>query len=286
MPLNRISETDLQAYKNDLSDTEKSATELFSNLKKLKNRFKLNEAEFIRFKYILAKKRLENDYLLKKEHWDSEISELKKQFKQLDNRIIAAEQKLKHGIPEDLLIMEKLITEQEAIVSDQEKLNLAEAELIAHVRNIDIEYGKEQEKLSQLNTQKSINNNNEITPVELSIDKAEKEIRLKSTFVAVIPILIIPLLADFLGSLIGLQKAIKPGHQIIIGHYLFFIALILTEIFLADKIRIRISRLFAVHYLKDSFLKLQQSFNDNKAEISRLEKSQQFKISDLENMID
>lgn len=286
MPLSPISETDLHTFKNDLSEPEKSASELFSSLKKLKNRFKINEDELARFKYLSAKKRLEKDYLLKKEHWDSEIQELKKQFRQLDNRIVAAEQKLKHGIPEDLLIMERLITEQESIVADQEKLNIAESELIAHVRNIDIEYGKEQEKISQINSSANTVTDYEHPQNEVAIDEAEKSIKFKTSLISLIPILAIPLFADMIGKSLGLQQTGKSVHQLITGHYLFFIALILTEIFLAEKIRIRISRLFAVQYIKGAFSKLQQSFNQTKAEINALEKSHQFKIADLNNLAD
>lgn len=269
MPFTPISEADLQSFKNNLSESEKSAAELFSTLKNLKKGFKNNEDELINLKYFSAKRRLENDYLLKKEHWDAEIQDLKKQFKQLDNRIIAAEQKLKNGIPEDLQIMEKLITEQESIVADQEKLNTIELELIAHVRNIDIEYGKEQEKLSQLNTSSYSNNDNKIIDNESPLDKVEKNIKLKVNLISLIPILIIPFLADLLGKSIGLQQAGKTEH-LITGHYFFFITLILTEIFLVDKIRTRISRLLAVQYLKTSFSELQLSFNKNNAELNSL----------------
>jgi len=267
MPFIPISEADLQSFKDDLSQSNKSAAELFSTLKNLKNGFKTNEDELVKLKYNSAKKRLENDYLLKKEHWDAEIQELKKQFKQLDNRIVAAEQKLKNGIPEDLNIMEKLIAEQESIVEDQEKLNIAETELIAHVRNIDIEYGKEQEKLNQLNTPVDSNYNGSIED-ESPIDIAEKRIKFRVSIISLVPILIIALLADLFGKAIGLQQTNNVNHQLISGHYFFFIALILTELFLADKIKTRISRLLSVRYLQASFTELQQLFNKNNKELN------------------
>jgi len=153
MSLTPLSEADLLQFEDQLTDQEKSVHENFTKLIQLYQRFQLNEQSLNKFEHMASAMRIKSDYELKKTHWDGELAELKKQFKLLDNRITAAEQKMSRGIPDDLLIMEKMIAEQELIVADQEKLNQAEAALISHVREIDIEYGKQQEKLNQQRAQ-------------------------------------------------------------------------------------------------------------------------------------
>ncbi|HJY13210.1 MAG TPA: hypothetical protein VJ304_10515, partial [Flavobacterium sp.] len=193
MPIPSLSEKDLEAYRNDLSNPEKSTGELFIKLNGLYQRFASNEQLLADFEYVSALNSLESSYALKKEHFNKEIVKLKRQFKQLDNRIVAAEQKLRHGIPEDLLVMDKIIAEQESIVEDQEKLNNAETHIVEQVRKIDIEHGKELQKLEQQQNNREIPFKSKFSAFNQQIENAEKGITLKVSGFSLLAIIGIPL---------------------------------------------------------------------------------------------
>lgn len=278
MSLTTLSEADLLLFEDQLADKEKSVHENFSKLINLYQRFEINEQALSKFEHVASAMRIKNDYELKKTHWDGELAELKKQFKLLDNRITAAEQKMSRGIPDDLLIMEKMIAEQELIVADQEKLNQAETALISHVREIDIEYGKQQEKLNRQNTEPASRTDIQAKLTELHA--AEKSSKLKANLSALVPILGIPLIFDYLTKGFGLLDT-KPGHTLITGHFIFLIVLILVEIFLADKIRKAASAYFASGHLKVQLNQLKQYRSENQQSINKIENTYKIKLQDI-----
>ncbi|RBQ02922.1 hypothetical protein [Pedobacter miscanthi] len=271
MPIPSLSETDLEAYRTDLSNPEKSTGELFIKLNGLYQRFAGNEQLLADFEYVSALNSLENTYSSKKEHFNKEITELKRQFKQLDNRIVAAEQKLRHGIPEDLMVMDKIIAEQESIVEDQEKLNKAESSIVEQVRKIDIEHGKDLQKLEQQQNNREVPFKSKFSAFNEQIANAEKGITFKVTGFSILAIVGIPLIIDLFFTRMGLPAFAKNTNNIIFNHYLFLITLILMEIFLADKIRNRISRMLSISYLKDSLNTLDHLFSENEKQIARVE---------------
>lgn len=271
MPIPSLSETDLEAYRTDLSNPEKSTGELFIKLNGLYQRFAGNEQLLADFEYVSALNSLENNYSSKKEQFNKEIIELKRQFKQLDNRIVAAEQKLRHGIPEDLMVMDKIIAEQEAIVEDQEKLNKAESNIVEQVRKIDIAHGKDLQKLEQQQNNREVPFKSKFSAFNEQLNNAEKQIKFKVSAFSLIAIIGIPLIIDLFFTKVGLPAFAKNTNNIIFNHYLFLISLILVELFLADKIRNRISRMLSISYLKDSLATLDNLFNENEKQIAKVE---------------
>lgn len=281
MPIPSLSETDLEAYRNDLSKPEKSTGALFITLTGLYQRFAGNEQLLANFEYASELHSLENSYASKKEHYNKEIVELKRQFKQLDNRIIAAEQKLRHGIPDDLMVMDKIIAEQESIVEDQEKLNNAESSIIEQVRIIDIAHGKDLQKLEQQQNNRNTPLNSKFSAFNEQIKQAEKRITLKASAISIIAIIGIPLIIDMSLVSLGLPALSKNTNNLIFTHYIFLITLILVELFLAEKIRSRISRMLSISYLKDSLGTLQNLLLDNKKQISKVESDHNISISEF-----
>jgi len=281
MPIPSLSEKDLEAYRNDLSNPEKSTGELFIKLNGLYQRFASNEQLLADFEYVSALNSLESSYALKKEHFNKEIVELKRQFKQLDNRIVAAEQKLRHGIPEDLLVMDKIIAEQESIVEDQEKLNNAETHIVEQVRKIDIEHGKALQKLEQQQNNRETPFKSKFSAFHEQIKIAEKGITLKVGGFSLLAIIGIPLIIDLFFGMIGLPTFSKSANNIIFNHYLFLISLILVELFLADKIRNKISRTLSISYLQNSLSTLQNLLLNNKKQISKVESDHKSSISEF-----
>jgi hypothetical protein len=281
MPIPSLSETDLEAYRNDLSNSEKSTGALFITLTGLYQRFAGNEQLLANFEYASELHSLENSYASKKEHHNKEIAELKRQFKQLDNRIIAAEQKLRHGIPDDLMVMDKIIAEQESIVEDQEKLNNAESFIVEQVRIIDIAHGKDLQKLEQQQNNRNTPLNSKFSAFNEQIQQAEKRITLKASAISVIAIIGIPLIIDMGLVSLGLPALSKNTNNLIFTHYIFLITLILVELFLAEKIRSRISRMLSISYLKDSLGTLQNLLLHNKKQISKVESDHNISISEF-----
>lgn len=281
MPIPSLSETDLEAYRNDLSNPEKSTGALFITLTGLYQRFAGNEQLLANFEYASELQSLENSYASKKEHYNKEIAELKRQFKQLDNRIIAVEQKLRHGIPDDLMVMDKIIAEQESIVEDQEKLNNAESSIVEQVRIIDIAHGKDLQKLEQQQNNRNTPLNNKFSAFNEQIKQAEKSIRLKASAISVIAIIGIPLIIDMSLVSLGLPALSKNTNNLIFTHYIFLITLILVELFIAEKIRSMISRMLSISYLKDSLSTLQNLLLDNKKQISKVESDHNISISEF-----
>jgi hypothetical protein len=279
MPIPSLSETDLEAYRNDLSNPEKSTGALFTTLAGLYHRFANNELLLVSFEYASELQSLENIYASKKEHYNKEITELKRQFKQLDNRIVAAEQKLRHGIPDDLMVMDKIIAEQESIVEDQEKLNNAESSIIEQVRKIDIGHGKDLQKLEQQQNNRHTPLNSKLSALNEQLKQAEKRITLKAGAISIVAIIGIPLITDIILVSLGLPPLSKNTNNLVFTHYIFLITLILVELFLAEKIRSRISRTLSISYLQDSLSTLQNLLLNNKKQISKVESDHNSSIS-------
>ncbi len=281
MPIPSLSETDLEAYRNDLSNPEKSTGELFITLTGLYQRFAGNEQLLANFEYAAELQSLENSYASKKDQYNKEITELKRQFKQLDNRIVAAEQKLRHGIPDDLMVMDKIIAEQESIVEDQEKLNHAESSVVEQVRKIDIAHGKDLQKLEQQQNNRNTPLNSKFSAFNEQLKQAEKRITLKASAIAIIAIIGIPLILDLGLVSLGLPALSKNTNNLIFTHYIFLIALILVELFLAEKIRSKISGMLSISYLKDSLATLQNLLTENKKQIFKVESEHKISLSEF-----
>jgi len=263
MSENPLTELDLQSFSHSLSKKDRSADEQFDILKSMYSRFAINEENLIRLEYTLDLKRTEDDYFEQRKICEERLNELKTQYKQIENRITAAEQKLTRGIPDDLELMDKLIAEQESIVSEQEKLNIAETALIKEFSAIDITYGKALEKLDQML-------NNRISPllnkckVYLeSIESSKQQIKLKADIIYLLPLIGLPVIADFAISGIFGSSVLSAKSHSILNHYIFFFVLIGFQVFLADKVKKFISEQLSPFQLRKSFDELERLFKNN-----------------------
>lgn len=77
MPIPSLSETDLEAYRNDLSNPEKSTGTLFITLTGLYQRFAGNEQLLANFEYASELHSLENNYAKKRSITIKKLQSLK-----------------------------------------------------------------------------------------------------------------------------------------------------------------------------------------------------------------
>lgn len=272
MPTEPLTQSDLENYRTNLSDATKSLPEKLRALELLHTNFMVNERRLIRYEYGLELLSTERLYSEKKRLFQAKISDLKKQFKQIDNRITAAEQKLSHGIPDDLELMDKLIAEQEAIVGEQEKLNAMESSLTEEIRMADVAHGKILEKLDQKNI-------NALEPLEARsenyashIEKSGKNIQFRARIISVAFCTGIPILLDILAKQAGMGsgKNFGVGHSLF-GHYIFLVSLVLAQLFFAERIQNSISGFLSTGLIKGSLSELDRLLAENSRKILVLE---------------
>ncbi|ETZ23099.1 hypothetical protein [Pedobacter sp. V48] len=274
MPLLELTESDLKAYLDKLSKPSLFSNESLGQLSLMYSRFRMNELGRINLEYDADSRRVEQDYIEEKKRCQYKLDELKRQYKQIDNRIISVEQKLSRGIPEDLALIDKLIAEQEAIVQEQEYLNAAKSALKAQVTNVDITYGKTCEKLSQNRIAREMPIPSRFEQYAMGIKKADQKIRIKTSLFALILIIGVPLMLEFVAykTKIPITTTGAVVHGVLV-HYLFLVALILTELFLAERIRNKIYAFFGIRYAVTSGNALLKLLSENLDAISKLKKS-------------
>lgn len=273
MPIRPLLKADIQLFKESLNDSNKSTDEHFNDLKALYARFNVNEQQLYSFEFSLNLQRIQSEYLNKKQHYNNQLADLKQQFKQIDNRIIAAEQKLIRGIPDDLDLMDKLIAEQESIVNEQEKLNTAELELVELVTSIDISHGKALEKLQQSKQTQALPLDIQLENTVKEINAEQEKLKFKSKLIYLFPLVFIPTILELLASRLGLSTLnAKGGSHSIFGHYIFLLALIAVQFFLSDKIIKLIGKFLSQKYLNNSVSALENRLRVNQENIKLLEK--------------
>ncbi|RNL52195.1 hypothetical protein [Pedobacter jejuensis] len=271
MPVNPLSLSELEDFKRSLSKPELSVKENYQTLRKLYSSFLINETNLSELEYRTTLKTITEDYLVEKSDCKSKIEGLKQQFKQVDNRIIAADQKLIRGIPDDLELMEKLISEQESIVEEQEKLIAAEQELLERISSTDIAHGKSLEKLEQAKINRLQPMTYRFARYTQDILTAEKSNRLKVQLAYLVPLLLVPLFFNYLASKIGLLPVKHSEDHLVLAHYIFFITIILFQFFVSERVVNLLSKLLSTKYLQTSVKKLEQMMNQNKERIRSLE---------------
>jgi len=264
MPENPLTESDLRYFSNTLLDKNKLPDEHFNTLKLLYARFAVNEENLIRLEYTLDIEHTRVEHSKQKEISTKKLNLLKSNFKQLDNRIVAAEQKLARGIPDDLEVMEKIISEQESIVEEQEKLNAAESVLIKDMSEVDINYGKALEKLDQMLSNRISPLQNRFDNYSQSLENAKKHVNFRARLIFLLPLIGLPMLTDFFLAALGLTNVIKLSNvHLILSHYVFFITLILFQLFLSDKIMSLILARLSSRYFKSFFKDLEVLLREN-----------------------
>ncbi|KLT63806.1 hypothetical protein AB669_20425 [Pedobacter sp. BMA] len=263
-----LTDSDIDNFRNTLSAPAKPGTLLLLELKTLYSRLALNDEALISKQYQYDIDRLKQSYDKEKQICQDRFTSLRKQFKQIDARINSVEQKLSHGIPEDLMLMDKLIAEQESIVAEQEKLNEAETELSDYVSSIDVKHGKTLSKLEHDKEEKLLELQSLRRHDFEEITDYEKGLHLKTRLAALIPILVIPLIIDFLTLKMGipLLKPQEVSHSIL-AHYPFFIALILTQFLVMEPFNAKVHDYFTRDYARKSFQKLENLYEDHASQM-------------------
>ncbi|MEJ2880593.1 hypothetical protein [Pedobacter sp. GR22-6] len=277
-----LTESDLKAYQDKLMNPASPRSGILSDLKNLYLRFQQNEQNLADFKYGLEIVHLENEYRKEKQGFQSRLAELKTKYKLVDERIAHVELQLYQGIPEDLDLMDQLITEQESIIKDQEKLNLHEATITQQISQTDISYGKNREQLKQKHL-------NQLSPLASrfnvyinALSKAGTKIRKKARLYALIPILGIPTGIELLAGIAGVPlSGSSTAHHLAIFHPVFFISLVFVEIFLAERSRNTLYSFFALRFAKDASTELMNLLQINLQHIAELAQNSGLKQEEI-----
>jgi len=231
MPIFSLSPKDLSNYDKQLVQLS-STKDKFELIREIYKRVSVNETELEKLEFAVNLLQVQGNYDLQKEALRKQHQKLKDIRQTIDDRILVVEQKLYLGIPEDLDEMERLITEQEAIVADQEKLNDDELSLLESMSQIDVAFGKQLAEIDQSRSNRDLPLKAKLERQLLQVEETEKKIQLQSKLYSLLPILIIPIILDYLAYRLGLNGT----KQIIFSHYIFLVSFLGIQIFLADTI--------------------------------------------------
>ena len=282
MSMPPLSQADLKSFQNQLQNRAYPRQDALTSLRELYARFHFNEQNLINLEYSISINAMEKQYKIEKEQLQNALSELKTQYKQVDNRIASLEQKLSRGIPEDLSLMNKVIAEQEAIIVEQEKLNAQEAVLMNQMSDIDVSYGKTKEKLEQ-------NRVSKFTPLAPLYEAynhgliiIEKKISKMVNILALIPLILIPVIIEIIAGLAGLPLTLSTNKShFAFTHYLFLIALVVSEYYLAEPVRAQIYSRLVLQKVTVQSEQLQDMLDENLRSISQLEAKSNVKLSQV-----
>lgn len=173
--------------------------------------------------------------------------------------------------------MEQLIVEQEAIVADQEKLNEDELSLLEKMSQIDVAYGKQLAEIDQSRSNREIPLKSKLERELSLVEAAEKQTALRSKLLSFLPILLIPILLDFIAFKIGINGA----NQLIFAHYIFLISLISIQVFFADQIRVKIAAYLAIKQCELFFKQISDNFNELEKAKRQIETKHNIKSEDI-----
>ncbi|WP_316806606.1 hypothetical protein [Pedobacter agri] len=276
MPILSLSPKDLQTYQKQISqlgNTEDS----FAVIKELHQRLTINEAELKKLEFAVNLLKIQGDHDLQKDAVKKQHQKLKDIRQTIDDRILIVEQKLYLGIPDDLDEMEQLIVEQEAIVADQEKLNEDELSLLDSMSQIDVAFGKQLAEIDQSRSNREIPLKAKLERELSQVETAQKQTELRSKMLSVLPMLVIPILLDFIASKIG----INGSGPLIFSHYIFLISLIAIQIFFADQIRLKIYAFLAVKQCELFFKQISDQFDELEKAKKQIETRHSIKSEDI-----
>lgn len=282
MSITAVTESDLQAYQDRLNQPRIARSGILSELKVLYNRFKENEKNLIDLKYGLQRRQITEQYRTQKQLHQSKLTALKAQYKLIDERIYTVEQQLDQGIPDDLSLMDQLIAEQESIIGLQEKLGKQEAQILEEISQVDVAYGKTNEQLDQQRKAQHSPLKQRFTGYSDKLTEAGKKIRLKVRIYALLPVLGLPVIIEIIAGIAGvsLSSSTSESH-LAIFHPIFFISLILSEIFVAERARNSIYTLLAQQYAKTLSDELMDLLRQNTAQIAKLEQESGTTLSNV-----
>jgi len=276
MPILSLSPKDLQTYQKQLSQLA-NTEDSFAVIKELHQRLTVNEAELKKLEFAVNLLQIQGNHDLQKDALKKEHQKLKDIRQTIDDRILIVEQKLYLGIPDDLDEMEQLIVEQEAIVADQEKLNEDELSLLEKMSQIDVAYGKQLAEIDQSRSNREIPLKSKLERELSQVEAAEKQTALRSKLLSFLPILLIPILLDFIAFKIGINGA----NQLIFAHYIFLISLISIQVFFADQIRVKIAAYLAIKQCELFFKQISDNFNELEKAKRQIETKHNIKSEDI-----
>ncbi|MGO4875238.1 hypothetical protein ACEN2P_01440 [Pedobacter psychrotolerans] len=263
MSVRSLSVNHFSQYQETLSALP-DAKERYSFIKELYQRLTINEEELEALQFEAALTEIQEQHDLQKDAFRNDHQVLKSIRKAIDDRILAVEQKLYLGLPDDLAEMDRLIAEQEAIVADQEQLNENELALLEKMSQSDISYGKKLAALDQSKTNREVPLKSKLERQLAQVAEAEKQTVFRTGIISMVIILLIPIILDYFAYLLGLNG--KTDTRLIFTHYVFLISLILIEFFYAQRIKILVAA-FLAKKQGDLFL------NEISASLESIEKS-------------
>jgi len=276
MPNHSISPQDLQNFDKQVLKLP-HMEDRFAAIKAFYQHLLVNEEELEKLEYAVGLLQLQGNYDLQKDALKKEHQHLKDIRQTIDDRILMVEQKLYLGIPDDLEEMDRLIAEQESIVADQEKLNEDEVSLLNRISQIDVTFGKQLASIEQSRNGRKMPLKSKLDTHLAEIDKAEKDTQVQSKFLSFIPILIIPILLDF----IAYKLKINGTTPVIFSHYVFLLSLIGIQIFYGDAIKVKIASHLAQKHTDVFIRQITDSFNEIERSKKQLETKYSIKAEDL-----
>ncbi|WP_231426169.1 hypothetical protein [Pedobacter sp. Leaf250] len=276
MPILSLSLKDLPNYSKQLLQLS-STKEKFDTVREIYQRISVNEAELEKLEFAVSLLQVQGNYDLQKDSVKKQHQKLKDIRQTIDDRILIVEQKLYLGIPEDLDEMERLIVEQEAIVADQEKLNDDELSLLESMSQIDVAFGKQLAEIDQSRSNRDVPLKAKLERYILTVEETEKRVLLQSKLFSFIPLLVIPIILDFLAYKMGINGA-KP---IIFSHYIFLISLVGIQIFFADTIIQKTSSFLADKQIALFIKQISDDLNNLEKSKRQIETKNNIKTEDL-----
>ena len=281
MSLKPLSIEQFRAFQDALKKNVQSASQYFKGLKSLYSAFEINEQELVQLEFGAELIAVEQEYETLKTACAAEHQSLKNRYKLIDDRILAVEQKLYLGIPDDLNEMDKLIFEQESIVSDQETLNEAEGVLLEKMSRIDVDYGKRLAKLDQSRLNRNLPLQSKSDAFQHQLSQQEKQIGFKSKLFVLIPVLLIWIVLDFLfQKLFSQDLSLSKGHSML-NHFVFLIGFILTEWFVTDQLKAKVSTGMAKKICDGFVHELEQSLAENERKVKQIEQRLSLSRNDI-----
>jgi len=265
MPVTSSFQAQLTSFRKNFLQKASSSRMRFTALMTVHEKFADHAKDLSILKYGTSIMVADENYQHLKLNCKAEHHQLKQQQKKLDERTLVIEQQLYLGLPDDLKEMEKVITAQEDILEDQQRINQLEEQLLEKMRIIDIDHGKTLAAIEQAAADRTISIRSAQEEFELKLAQEEKKINIKAKLFSLIPILIIPIGLDFL------TYQTNTSNHFIFSHYVFLISLILLEVFAADWIKERISGQLSLISCKTIATELEFNWTEQQEQLKKLE---------------
>ena len=284
MPIIQSYQGQLSAYRQEVLAQKSSPSFRFKKLRDLYENYSIDTEDLAVMEYGTALIAAERNYEGLKGACKAEHQSLKQMQRNLDERTLAIEQQLYLGLPNDLKEMEKVINEQESILTDQQKINQLEEELLEKMRRIDIDHGKKLAVIEQNSVNIAIPQKKAKADFNLNIDAEEIKIAKKIRIFSLLPMVLIPIALDLLAEKTGIQK--NTENHFIFNHYSFFISFLILEFFFASKIKSNIGDQLSRKSCNLLVNDLEVVWAENNNQIKQLEKTYGASLEEVKAWLD